>query len=256
MKVVFSLVILVLFTGKIFSQTTVTLNCVADANFGYHDGFSTSNANGGNALFNQTFFQPSASGTGYNCGRSVLKFDLSSIPSNAVILSATLDLYGYGPASSTGQVTSVGNAGNNPCLISRVSSSWTELGVTWNSQPTITSQDEDTLAVSTSFNQNYLGVDVTNMVTTMHQNQAINYGFMLHQLYESLPANGMFFSSRENILQGSPPVLHVTYLFHNSIATIQDPLNAYQVTEKEKDDFEIKDIKKTIARLHTNIKEK
>jgi len=56
----------------------------------------------------------------------VIKFDLSSIPSSAMIKRAALTLYSYGGSVATGTV--------NVHRILTANSSWTETGATWNHQ--------------------------------------------------------------------------------------------------------------------------
>lgn len=226
MKTNFTIAFL-LMVSLVKAQTTIDINCSADANFGYN-GTNSMNSNGGSALFNQSFIQPGTAPSTFNGGRSVLLFDLSSIPQNVIIQSATLDLYGYGPCGA-GQVTSVGNYGTNPCSVSRVTSTWTEMGVTWNTQPTFDTTDQAILPVSTNAYENYLGTDVTQMVQAMYANQSANFGFMLHQVNESLPANGMIFCSREFGNVANHPVLHVQYKFHDGVGFIPASTGLFQV---------------------------
>src|ERR1041385_1817674 len=71
---------------------------------------------------------------------SLIKFDLSSIPTGATINSATLSLY-Y--AYNTG---SAGQAGANDCYLKEITSPWTESTVNWNNQPTTTATNQVLLA--------------------------------------------------------------------------------------------------------------
>jgi hypothetical protein len=61
-------------------------------------------------------------GLGLPYSEAYIEFDLSSIPSNASILSADFNLY-----------SEVGGSGT--ITIDRITSAWTELGVTWNNKP-------------------------------------------------------------------------------------------------------------------------
>lgn len=59
--------------------------------------------------------------------RSLLRFDITSLPSNAVIQSATLRVYYMGYRDYPNRV--------NTITAYRINGSWTELGVTWNNKP-------------------------------------------------------------------------------------------------------------------------
>lgn len=80
-------------------------------------------------------------------GRSLLKFDLSSIPASATIVSAKLSLY-VDTASIWGTVGQPTSGNNNSSYLKKVTSAWTELGVTWNTQPTSDTTGQILLAQS------------------------------------------------------------------------------------------------------------
>src|SRR5688572_667600 len=63
--------------------------------------------------------------------RSLLQFDFN-LPFNAVVTSAALDLY-FNPGSSNPGHSQL--SGSNDAWLRRVTSPWTENGVTWNNQP-------------------------------------------------------------------------------------------------------------------------
>src|ERR1041385_6955140 len=72
-------------------------------------------------------------------GRSLINFDLSSIPSGATINSATLTLYNN-PQSSNGLQNGQHSqlSGSDAAWLQRVTSTWAENTVTWNTHPTTT----------------------------------------------------------------------------------------------------------------------
>ena len=142
---------------------------------------------------------------GITIARGLLKFDLSSIPSNAIITSATLSLY-CNTASSVTQL----NSGANACLLQRITSTWTESGVTWNNQPTTTTVNQDTLAQSTSTTQNYPSIDVRNLVIDMINNPSTSYGFMMKLITEST-YRSMVLSSSDNSDSTKWPRLVIVY---------------------------------------------
>ncbi|MCB0395308.1 MAG: DNRLRE domain-containing protein [Flavobacteriales bacterium] len=144
------LCMLFLLVQVVNGQTTVSIIADYDAAIGYHDNYNTANNNYGDAVQNPAYIIPGASG-GLNENRASIHFDLSGIPNGATITSANLNLYALGPVG-----TLPGHTGqNNSALLQRVTQNWQDNTVSWNSQPTTTSQNEVTLPVSTSSVQDY-----------------------------------------------------------------------------------------------------
>lgn len=119
--------------------------------------------------------------------RSLLKFDTSSIPANAYITSVTLQIYSTNAPGGKYQV--------HPSL-----DSWTETGVTWNTQPTwdttILATSEIALASSTV----YIKLPTSSVTRAGNTNFGLDYA-----------PSGMnaFFASREDAT--NPPRLLVEY---------------------------------------------
>lgn len=65
--------------------------------------------------------------------RSLIEFDLSSIPNCAVINSAKVSLY----CNTSSSLTQL-NSGTNSFFIQRITSNWNEHTVTWSNQPSTT----------------------------------------------------------------------------------------------------------------------
>lgn len=112
--------------------------------------------------------------------RSLIEFDLSSIPNCAVINSAKISLY----CNTTSSVTQL-NSGNNAFSIQRITSNWSENSVTWNNQPSSTTLNQVSLAQSTSSTQNYENIDITNLIKDIKQNPTTSFGLMIKLLTES-----------------------------------------------------------------------
>src|SRR5688572_658653 len=101
-------------------------------------------------------------------GRGLMDFNLgSSIPPNAIITSAALSLFWNPTASNTGHSQL---SGSNEAWLKRITTSWTEMGVTWANQPTTTTQNQVAVPASISANQDYLNIDVTALVQDMADN--------------------------------------------------------------------------------------
>ena len=142
--------------------------------------------------------------------RSLVKFDLSSIPAGANVTSATLDLY-YSDATG-----SAGQAGANAAELKRITAPWTESAVTWSNQPAVTDDNMVSLPQTTSASQDYLGIDVQAMVQDMVDNPATAHGFLLKLETESGMAS-MKFASSDYPEAAQRPRLVVTYDVNSSV---------------------------------------
>ncbi len=101
--------------------------------------------------------------------RALVGFDLSSIPADAVISRAELSLYlveRYDYPNRTRTLT-----------VHRVTSGWTESGLTWNTQPSFGEQVAS-LAIPTSQYSRY-NLDITALVRAWRSGAQPNYGLML-----------------------------------------------------------------------------
>lgn len=195
----------------LFSQLTLTLTPSEDAAIGYHDGASTAGNNYGNAPQLAAYAIPASAQTnGLNVNRGLLKFDLSSLPPSAIVQSAFLDLYAYGPIGSY-----AGHTGQNNSVLERVISNWSETTVTWLNQPQTTLNNQLLLPVSTNPNQNYLNLDVTLLVRDI-QNSGFNYGLMLKLDVEST-TRVLAFCSRDHGNTLLRPKLRINYSFPEAL---------------------------------------
>lgn len=194
MKII-TLSISLLLTVNVISQTTFNSQPSAsigkDASLGYHDNFSTSSSNYGTDLYLKAFCMPGASG-GDNTNRGVLEFDLSSIPQNATILSATIELYGAGYVNSL----LPGHFGSNTLKVSKITGAWNENTITWDSPVSISNTDMFTVPPSVNSSQDY-SLDVTNWVVNnfASQNQTIGVHLQLNTENSSNSAAVVFNSS-------------------------------------------------------------
>ncbi|MDR0604742.1 MAG: DNRLRE domain-containing protein, partial [Bacteroidales bacterium] len=158
--------------------------------------------------------------------RTFLKFDeLATIPACATIISAELKL--YGPISQSG-IPVVGNSCyfgspyNSYCpnqgLIQKVTSSWDEQTVTWNTQPTTTTTNQIIIPASTSqwsYNFTDNSTNLVAMVQNWVSNPATNFGFMTRVEIEAR-YRCMVFASSDHPVDSLHPELTVTYLLNDS----------------------------------------
>ncbi len=149
--------------------------------------------------------------------RSLLCFtQLNSIPNNAIILNATLRLYGTDADRNTSFPGAPSSYHDNTVIVQEVTSAWDENTVTWNTQPTTTTANQFTISPSTSEYNWDCTISNPNLVA-MVQNMVSgnNYGFMLRLQTEQHYRN-MVFSSSDNPNSALWPELEITYSVCNA----------------------------------------
>lgn len=113
--------------------------------------------------------------------RSFLAFDLASIPTNATVISAALSLF-HNPTDNTQSFDY--HTGDNEFYIQRIINSWHENSITWNNQPNTTGANQVTVPPSSSPTQDYLDIDVTEIVKDMIDSPMGNHGLMIRMVDE------------------------------------------------------------------------
>jgi hypothetical protein len=137
--------------------------------------------------------------------RCLLKFNLSNICKYVKIKKARLSLYAVStPGIGTGHSTM---NGPNDFVLQKITSPWDEYKVTWNSQPTITSENEVILPPTTSERQDYTDIDITRMIQEMIQKPSENYGLMIRLLNENYYRRVIFGSSDNADSQKRPKLV-------------------------------------------------
>ncbi|HUX55281.1 MAG TPA: DNRLRE domain-containing protein [Williamwhitmania sp.] len=137
--------------------------------------------------------------------RSLISFNLTNIPKKAKIRRATLSLY----AVSTPQIGAGHSTlgGPNDFVLNKIISPWDENSVTWNTQPQITSKYEVILPASQFDNQDYLNIDITDMVQEMIKTPSKNFGLMIRLLNENNYRRVIFGSSDNPNSQKRPKLV-------------------------------------------------
>jgi hypothetical protein len=140
--------------------------------------------------------------------RGLLKFDLSSIPANATIVSAKLTLYSN-PTPSNGDLVNANAGPDNTTLIQQVTSSWTASAVKWVNQPSTTTTNQVVVPHTNLGFLDLVDMNVKPMVQSMVTSNA-NYGFMI-KLQTEVIYNSRIFASSFYSNQALHPKLVVEY---------------------------------------------
>ncbi|HBN05478.1 MAG TPA: hypothetical protein DD434_06775 [Bacteroidales bacterium] len=148
----------------------------------------------------------------------LLRFDqLSLIPNNAKIISASLKLFGV--PNSTNFPLGNSTLSSFSYYIERITSSWDENTVTYSTQPSTASTGYISMPAATSqWNYNYTlnststsNPELINMLNYMKGNNANNWGFMITPNQISQNYSGIVFASSNHSDPTLWPELTITY---------------------------------------------
>lgn len=179
----------------VIGSTTVTLYPIADS---YVDSANP----------NSNYGDSTSLLTKLNSRYAYIMFDLSEIPPDANIISATLKVH----LSDIGGYT--GSIGAHYCP----DDSWTELGITWNNKPDFAGTATDTIYCGLIVFYGYKSWDVTADVKT-----ALSKGRLTEVLVDSRSSSYASFDSRE---RADGPKLEVEYsaepVYETRLESVQD----------------------------------
>ena len=135
--------------------------------------------------------------------RTFAAFNLSSLPADAVILTATLELYRT-------------SAGDFNITAQALTQEWHETTVTWNAQPTATTANEATGAAA----GDWYHWDVTQIVKNWYNGAWTNYGLrLIPSGMGTMPYSPHSFDSRE---ADNPPRLVIMYVRRTELTVQAD----------------------------------
>jgi len=140
--------------------------------------------------------------------RTLIRFDMSSIPAGAIIQSANLYLYSD-ESGTTGDRVHANYGASNGMLVQRATSNWTAGSITWASQP-LGDGPSQIVVPSTTAASLDLNLDVTTQVAAMVNNNA-NYGFLIKLQNETPLVSRIFTASRDNPNTSHYPKLVIVY---------------------------------------------
>jgi gliding motility-associated-like protein len=136
--------------------------------------------------------------------RNILKFNLASIPANAIINSASLSLYSKPNASHgwTGQPTA---GTDNSSSISRITNAWTTSSISTSSWPSITTQNQVILTQSPTNSHSYLNIDIKNLVQDLITTN--DFGLFLRHVNTPYYNSLIYYSAEETDTSKHPKLV-------------------------------------------------
>lgn len=133
--------------------------------------------------------------------RSYLQFDLSSLPSNAVIVDAKMGLfYYYQSGANTLNVA-----------LYKVQASWQEDNINWYNQPISSNIEEATIIIPDSPVNDFVYWQIDDLVRGWHDGSISNYGMLLRDNDESSNNGNVGFWSSDYNIGNQRPKLVINY---------------------------------------------
>ena len=128
----------------------------------------------------------------------LLRVDLSMLPTNITIRSATLQLYYFQSVD--------GNPAGHTVNFYKITSPWDENTSTWNNHPSYATQSSASGQIPSQTGE-WMTVDVTNDILDFYHGTTTNYGWRL--VDTSGQTQCTYFRSRQS--PDYPPILHIEY---------------------------------------------
>ena len=190
--------ILFLQPGPDGGKDAMISNIEPDKNFGTYQYFEATYMTAENAL------------TVMRSRRSLLWFDMSTLPKSAIIKKVVLKLFYDVPIPWDSTIVVPANSVVKPAgLLQQIVEPWEESKVTWNNQPKTTEVNQMTI-VPFVRNVNYIEVDVTSLFVSTSATALPNYG-MLFKLTPTEKFKGFRFASSDFTEASMRPKLSVQY---------------------------------------------
>ena len=143
--------------------------------------------------------------------RTVIKFDLTSIPKDAVIESAKLSLYSLPEAPLNGNQVDPNFGTKNSFTVKQITADWVPANYNWNISLPLTNNNQVNVPV-TDKSRLDLELDVKGMVANMVSSQK-NYGFHFQLDNEETYNSRIFVGSYTTKFPDKRPKLEVNYKY-------------------------------------------
>lgn len=203
----FALMVIIGTHTLVSAQTTVTID-LSNSQI----GMGRSGDPNGPAPAQPEFASYSWTCQGVHCiGKTLMSIDLSQIPANVTILSASLSLFADPECTYLGWYGQPTVGTFNAGVIKRVTGAWDEATVTWNNHPGATNVNRVVLPTSSTVVQDYPNLDITGIIQDLYNDAANNFGIVLRMRDEVNYYKSLIFGSPLNANPDIRPVLTVTY---------------------------------------------
>ncbi len=142
-------------------------------------------------------------------GRGLIEFDFSFLASASSVIEAKLSLFHYGGAATHGSGDEE-RRDISSFYLRRITESWSESTVTWNTQPAATPIHQVAVSAPATFTSDFVDIDVTQLVKDMVEYG--NNGFQIILQVEST-YRSLWIGSSENTYDNGEnrPKLEITY---------------------------------------------
>lgn len=193
------------------AQERSGFNITKDAMVRAYNGLSDGLNYGGYEYINM---HGATNGGVWTIQRSLIEFNLSTIPQFSTITNATLFLY----SDENSEAYPNGHeprSGSNECTIYRITSPWEEYTVTWTNQPSYSPNNAVYVPASSSSFQDYQ-IDVTDLVQDMVDFPSSSHGFFIKLVDENYYRR-LVFASGDHTNSGLHPKLQVSFNNANGI---------------------------------------
>lgn len=150
----------------------------------------------------------------YGSSRIYVKFNITSIPNDARILSANMCLYMYEPPRTSQEFE-----------VYRVLSDWDQHKLTWRIQPPSTGTLTSTATINPAPREAWISWDITNDLSMWHSGAAANYGSMIKIKHEMNATDQLasFYPKEANQPQSLKPKLQVKVDWRQPITPAPSP---------------------------------
>ena len=141
--------------------------------------------------------------------RVLIEFDMTMVPENALITSASISLF-YNPTDSY-ESWDV-HTGQNEFYIERVTSSWNETEVNWSNQPSVSEVNRVEVPASLSNTQDYPDIDITGLARDIYNSTEGNNGFLIRMVDEVNFYKGVMLASSDHPNQALWPEFKICWV--------------------------------------------
>lgn len=152
----------------------------------------------------------------WDTGRSFVNFDLSEFDTEMSLTLAELSLFHNSSSSVVGHIN---NGNSNELIISRITEDWNEGDINWINQPSVSTMDQVFIQSSNIEDQDYLNINVTELVNKMLTEANESFGFMI-QLKDETIGNynrNVVFASSDHVNSNLRPKLELYFANVTSI---------------------------------------